>query len=293
MRSAMLVKDPEKARTLCRKTRAEGRRIGLVPTMGFFHEGHLSLMRKAKDARNYVVASLFVNPTQFGPEEDLDRYPRDLARDQALAVREGVDLLFAPDREQIYPEGYRTHVEVEEFSTLLCGVQRPTHFKGVTTIVAKLLNIVEPDFLFLGRKDAQQAIILTKMIQDLNFPCEVVVCPTVREADGLAMSSRNEYLSSAERREARALYLALRRVCELVVAGERSTRIVVHEMQQELNHWPLVKPEYVAVVDATDLHPVEELGGKVLLALAARVGPSRLIDNAVLTVSSDGVRVEL
>jgi pantoate--beta-alanine ligase len=289
----MLVKDPEKVRTLCRETRAQGRRIGLVPTMGFFHEGHLSLMRKAKDSGNYVVTSLFVNPPQFGPEEDLNRYPQDLARDQALAAKEGVDLLFVPDRQQIYPDWYRTYVEVEELGVLLCGVQRPTHFKGVTTIVAKLLNIVEPDFLFLGRKDAQQAIILSRMIEDLNFPCEVVVCPTVREADGLAMSSRNEYLSPAERREARGLYLALSRVCKLVVAGERSTRTVVHEMRQELSRWPLVKPEYVAAVDATNLRPTEKLQGKVLLALAACVGPSRLIDNAVLTVSSEGVRVEL
>lgn len=289
----MRVENPHVARALCREARAKGLRVAFVPTMGSFHEGHLSLMRSARASGTYVVVSIFVNPTQFGAGEDLDGYPRDAARDEQLARQEGVDLLFAPDTAAVYPEGYLTYVEVEGLSRLLCGASRPTHFRGVTTIVAKLLNMIEPDLLFLGRKDAQQAVILRRMVEDLNFPCEVIVCPTVREPDGLAMSSRNAYLSGEERRQALALSQSLGRACDLVVAGERSLSIILGAIRDELARQPLVKAEYVSAVDMVTLQPVAELQGEVLVALAARVGRARLIDNAVVRIHDGQVDVEL
>ncbi len=271
----------------------EGLQVAFVPTMGFFHEGHLSLMRTARVEGSYVVVSVFVNPTQFGVGEDLAHYPRDAARDEELARQEGVDLLFMPDAGSMYPEGYRTYVEVEGMSALLCGRSRPTHFRGVATVVAKLLNIVEPDLLFLGRKDAQQAVLLRRMVEDLDFPCEVVVCPTVREADGLAMSSRNTYLSPEERRQALSLSRSLRRACDLVLAGERSALTLVSSIREELQRWPLVQEDYVAAVDMHSLQPLSTLKDEALIAVAARVGSARLIDNAVLKFKDRGVEVEL
>ncbi len=289
----MRIEDPQVARALCREARAKGLRVAFVPTMGYFHEGHLSLMRSARAGGAYLVVSIFVNPIQFGAGEDFDRYPRDEARDEQLARQEGVDLLFVPEVAAVYPEGYRTYVEVEGLSRLLCGVSRPTHFRGVTTVVAKLLNMIEPDLLFLGRKDAQQAVILGRMVEDLNFPCEVIVCPTVREPDGLAMSSRNAYLSGEERRQALSLFQSLGRACELVVAGERSVSTVLAVIREELAPQPLVNVEYVTAVDMLTLQPLRELQGEVLIALAAAVGRARLIDNAVVRIRDGQVSAEL
>ena len=285
--------DPQEVRTRSREARARGLAIAFVPTMGYFHEGHLSLIRHARATAEFVVVSIFVNPTQFGEGEDLNRYPTDLDRDERLALREGVDLLFVPEADSMYPAGYCTRVLTEGLGGVLCGAARPTHFAGVTTVVAKLLNIVEPDALVLGRKDAQQAIILRRMVEDLNFPCEVVVCPTVREPDGLAMSSRNGYLGPEEREQAKALYLGLARAKQLVLHGERSAPALIAEIRNELEHWPLVDPEYVVAVETNGLEPVESISGEVLLALAARVGPARLIDNAWMTVGPGGANVEL
>jgi len=267
--------------------RREGKRIGLVPTMGYFHEGHLSLMRAARRDCDVVVVSLFVNPTQFGPNEDLDAYPRDEDRDAELAALEGVDLLWMPDGEQMYPDGFATAVEV---ANSLTGVlegdpehRGPSHFRGVTTVVAKLFNAVQPDVAYFGRKDAQQAVVIDRMVRDLDFPVEIVVLPTIREEDGLAMSSRNAYLTPAERERAAALSRALRAAEEAARAGETSTDALVEVTRAELSNSG-IEPEYVEARSAEDLSPMAELNGRpVLVAVAARVGRARLIDNVLIT----------
>jgi pantoate--beta-alanine ligase len=261
--------------------RRAGRRVGLVPTMGFFHEGHLSLMRRARAENDVVVVSLFVNPAQFGPNEDFDAYPRDEQRDAALARNEGVDLLFAPPVEEVYPAGFATHVDVELLSDDLCGAHRPGHFRGVTTVVAKLFNMVQPDVAYFGQKDAQQAIVIRRMARDLDFPVDVVVCPTVREPDGLAMSSRNVYLSTEERERALGLSRALRAAEGAVAAGTRDAAAVLAAARAELDARG-VEPEYLELRSAEDLLPVESVNGSTLLAVAARVGRARLIDNTLL-----------
>jgi pantoate--beta-alanine ligase len=267
--------------------RREGRRIGLVPTMGYFHGGHLSLMRQARKDCDVVVVSLFVNPTQFGAGEDLDAYPRDEDRDAALAEREGVDLLWTPDAEEMYPEGFATAVEVDESLTgVMEGDPRqrgPSHFRGVTTVVAKLFNSVQPDVAYFGRKDAQQAVVIERMTRDLDFPVEIEVLPTVREEDGLAMSSRNAYLAGDERERAVALSRALHAAEEAAERGERSVHALVAAVRAELRNSG-IEPEYVEARDAEDLSPLADLNGRPLLvALAARVGRARLIDNVIIT----------
>jgi pantoate--beta-alanine ligase len=267
--------------------RREARRIGLVPTMGYFHEGHLSLMRAARRDCDVVVVSLFVNPTQFGPNEDLDAYPRDEDRDAKLAALEGVDVLWMPDAEQMYPDGFATAVEV---ANSLTGVlegdsshRGPSHFRGVTTVVAKLFNTVQPDVAYFGRKDAQQAVVIERMVHDLDFPVEIVVLPTVREDDGLALSSRNAYLTPSERERAAALSRALGAAEEAARAGETSTEAIVEAARTELSNSG-IEPEYVEARSAEDLSPIAELNGRpVLVAVAARVGRARLIDNVVIT----------
>ena len=267
--------------------RREGKRIGLVPTMGYFHDGHLSLMRGAREDCDVVVVSLFVNPTQFGPGEDLDAYPRDEDRDAELAALEGVDLLWMPDGEEIYPEGFATSVEV---ANTLTGVlegdpeQRgPSHFRGVTTVVAKLFNSVQPDVAYFGRKDAQQALVIERMTQDLDFPIEIAVLPTVREEDGLALSSRNAYLTAEQREQAAAISRALRAAEEAARGGETSVDALVEATRRELRNSG-IEPEYVEARAAEDLSPVAELNGRpVLVAVAARVGRARLIDNVLIT----------
>ncbi|HKH41658.1 MAG TPA: pantoate--beta-alanine ligase [Solirubrobacterales bacterium] len=266
--------------------RRRGGRIGLVPTMGYFHEGHFSLMRRARQACEIVVVSLFVNPAQFGPGEDLEAYPRDEERDAELAAREGVDILWIPDAEQMYPEGFATAVEV---GGALTGVlegdpeQRgPSHFSGVTTVVAKLFNSVQPDVAYFGRKDAQQAVVIQRMVRDLDFPVRVEVLPTIREEDGLALSSRNAYLGPEDRERAAAISRALRAAERAAAQGENSTAALVEVARAELRNAG-IEPEYVEARSAEDLSPIAELNGRpVLMAVAARVGRARLIDNVVI-----------
>ncbi len=263
--------------------RREERSIGLVPTMGFLHEGHLSLLRAARAQCDLVVMSLFVNPAQFGPGEDLDRYPRDEARDHELAEGAGVDLIYAPSVEEVYPAGFATHVEVEGLTDVLCGDPRRRgreHFRGVTTVVAKLLNAVQPDVAYFGQKDAQQAIVIRRMVADLDFPVGIEVRPTVREPDGLALSSRNAYLDDEQRRRAAAIPRSLRTARK--AAAEGSLAAAVERARSGLQAAG-IDPEYLEARDASDLAPVAELNGRpVLLAVAAQVGPARLIDNVLI-----------
>jgi pantoate--beta-alanine ligase len=271
--------------------RREGKRIGLVPTMGYFHDGHLSLMRGARQDCDIVVVSLFVNPTQFGPGEDLDSYPRDEDRDAELAALEGVDLLWTPDTDQMYPEGFATSVEV---ANSLAGVlegdperRGPSHFRGVTTVVAKLFNSVQPDVAYFGRKDAQQALVIERMTKDLDFPVEISVLPTVREEDGLALSSRNAYLTADQREQAAAISRALGAAEQAARAGETSTDALVETARNELRNSG-IEPEYVEARAAGDLSPIAELNGRpVLVAVAARVGKARLIDNVLINPKTE------
>lgn len=260
-----------------------GRTIGLVPTMGYLHEGHLALLRAAREQCDVVVMSLFVNPAQFGPGEDLDRYPRDERRDAALAEEAGVDLVYAPAADDVYPPGYATYVEVEGLTKVLCGApdrRGPGHFRGVATIVAKLLNTVQPDVAYFGQKDAQQAIVIRRMVRDLDFPVRIEVLPTVREDDGLAMSSRNAYLDPADRERAAALPRALRAARESARAGSLAAGL---ERARAQLREAGVEPEYLEARHADDLSPVAELNGRpVLVAVAARVGGARLIDNVLI-----------
>jgi pantoate--beta-alanine ligase len=258
--------------------------VGLVPTMGAFHEGHLSLMSAARADCATVVVSLFVNPAQFGPSEDLAGYPRDEKRDAALAAEQGVDVLFAPHADEVYPSGFATTVEVAGLTDVLCGDPRSRgreHFRGVTTVVTKLFNMAQPDVAYFGQKDAQQAIVIRKLVRDLDMPVRIEVRPTVREPDGLAMSSRNAYLDAAARRRALALSRALRAADAEVAAGNRDAATVLAAARRELDAGG-VEPEYVELRSADDLSPAERVNGRTLLAVAARVGRARLIDNAVL-----------
>lgn len=265
-----------------RETRSTGRTLGLVPTMGAIHAGHLSLVKTAREECDVVAASIFVNPLQFGPNEDFARYPRTFEEDVKLLEQGNVDLLFAPAKEEMYPAGAVTRVEVNGISDRLDGIARPGHFLGVATIVAKLFNIVGPDAAYFGQKDAAQVAVLRAMVRDLNFPLRMAVCPTVREADGLAMSSRNRYLSSAEREQARALIRALCKARTLADSGETSAAALQSAMQASLAHEPGVDLEYAEVVNPETLEPLLDVQHGALLAVAARVGSTRLIDNLLL-----------
>lgn len=262
--------------------RLAGRTIGLVPTMGFFHDGHLALMRRAKTAVDLVVVSLFVNPIQFAPEEDLARYPRDPERDRVLAEAAGVDVLFMPTEGEMYPIPPRTRVTVGGLTENLCGLSRPGHFDGVCTVVAKLFNIVQPDLAVFGSKDFQQLAVVRRMAGDLNFNLEIIAHPIVREADGLAMSSRNSYLSPAERVTARCLYQAILRAREQVAAGETDAENLRRRAAQFISGHENTAIEYIAIVDAGSLENQPRVGPESLLALAVRIGATRLIDNAFL-----------
>src|SRR5215218_8141431 len=264
--------------------RRAGRTIGLVPTMGAFHPGHVSLMERAKRETDVVVVSLFVNPTQFGAGEDLAAYPRDEARDAEIAAAAGVDVLFAPSVDEVYPDGFQTTVAVGALAAPLEGAQRPGHFDGVATVVVKLLNMVGPDVAFFGQKDAQQALIVRRVVRDLDIPARIEVCPTVREPDGLAMSSRNAYLAPADRERAVALRRALDAAEQAVAAGERDAGAVAAAAHTAMEPFG-VEPEYLALVASESLQPVEQIDGEILVALAARVGPARLIDNTLITAN--------
>lgn len=279
-----IVTSPREMTRLVKERRSRGEMVGLVPTMGFFHPGHVSLMRAAREENDFVVVSLFVNPTQFGPREDFHDYPRDLPRDVEIATQAGVDCIFHPRVEDMYPQPYLTYVEVEEITSGLCGAARPGHFRGVATVVTKLFHIIPAHRAYFGLKDAQQVRVIQKMVEDLNFDIEIVVCPTVREEDGLAMSSRNIYLQPEERKAATVLYRSLRLAEEMVRGGEREARAVISAVRELLDAEPLVEPEYVEVVNWHLLQPVERLQGEVLVALAARVGRARLIDNVLLKI---------
>jgi pantoate--beta-alanine ligase len=274
----------DSARAACRTARAVARRIGLVPTMGALHEGHLSLVRIAKAQSDFVVVSLFVNPLQFGPKEDLAKYPRTLERDREMLEREGVDLLFTPTATGMYPTPALTYVNVEGLSDRLDGGSRPGHFRGVTTVVSKLFHIVEPDLAVFGQKDAAQVAIIQRMVRDLNFPVEIVVAPIVREPDGLAMSSRNAYLDAQQRRQALVLSRSLQRVQEAFQRGERSAAKLVAAGLEVFREEPAVRVDYLSVVDPESLDPITTLTSGALVAVAAYVGTTRLIDNLVVEV---------
>jgi len=264
------------------EARSKGKTIGFVPTMGYLHEGHLSLIRQAKKECDLTILSIFVNPTQFGPAEDYKKYPRALGRDKAIARGLGVDTIFLPATDKMYPHGFSSYVNVERFSEVLCGRSRPGHFRGVATVVIKLFNIVQPDIAYFGQKDAQQAVIIMRFVKDLNMGIKVRVLPVIREKDGLALSSRNKYLSGRERKDALVLYSALREARRKLMAGERSTKRIISAIKRMIEEKKSAKIDYVSVVDAERLTEIKMISGKVLIALAVRIGKTRLIDNIVV-----------
>ncbi|MGA9117408.1 MAG: pantoate--beta-alanine ligase [Bacteroidota bacterium] len=281
-----VLRDPAALRRLSEELRTAGRRIGLVPTMGCLHEGHLSLIRAAAERTDYVITTLFVNPAQFGPSEDYTRYPRDEARDAALALQAGTRYLFAPPVEAVYPGGFRTAVEVEGLDAVLEGRSRPGHFRGVATVVAKLFNMARPHLAVFGQKDAQQALLIRRMAADLDFGIEILIMPTVREPDGLAMSSRNVYLTPQERREAPVLYRALTSGMEKITRGERDCGRIIGEIREMIRGSSTSEVDYISVADAATLDEKALLvqGEKVLISLAVRFPSARLIDNVVVRV---------
>jgi len=276
-----LVRRVDQAKRIAENVRKKGHTIGLVPTMGFLHEGHLSLVRMARKRCDHLIVSIFVNPTQFGPNEDLRRYPRNLKKDLRLLRKEGVDLVFNPSAKAMYPEGFKTYVEVTDWSKLLCGVSRPIHFRGVTTVVLKLFNILRPDLAVFGRKDYQQAVIIKKMAKDLNLNVRILTGRIVREPDGLAMSSRNMYLSKAHRNNAVVLYESLKWLRQAYVKGLRDTKLAENKMAMMIKK-KKGKIDYIAIVDKNTLEPVRKLRKGTLVALAVFFGRTRLIDNTVL-----------
>ena len=268
--------------SVSKRLRADGQAIGFVPTMGALHEGHLILVRKARKENDVVVVSIFVNPIQFGPKEDYRRYPRNLRQDTRLCSKEGADIIFYPQAKDIYPQGYKTYVDVEDLSKVLCGKFRPGHFSGVATVVTKLFNIVNPDIAYFGQKDAQQAIIIQRMAKDLNMPIKIKVMPTVREKDGLALSSRNAYLSKSERKDAAVLYQALNLARDLIKQGNKNSFSIIRKMKQLINKKKSVKIQYISILDLKDLKTLVRIKGKVLVVLAVWLGKTRLIDNLIV-----------
>ena len=281
----LIFKTIAEAQSACAQLRGEGRILGLVPTMGALHEGHLSLVRAAKAECDIAAVSIFVNPTQFGPNEDFSKYPRTFEQDCALLEREGVDLIFAPTVDDMYPAGASTFVLVEGVSDRLDGASRPGHFRGVTTVVSKLFHIVCPHKAFFGQKDAAQVAVLRKMVRDLNCPLQLVVCPIVREPDGLAMSSRNRYLSEKERQQALVLQRALGEVDKRAAAGEKKSSTLIEAARRVFASEPDVRIDYVAIVDPDTLVDISDVRGGALVAVAAFVGTTRLIDNLVIAAS--------
>lgn len=277
-----LIKEISQMRDYSKKIKGT-RIIGFVPTMGSLHEGHLSLIRKARQECEEVVVSIFVNPAQFGKKEDYQRYPRDLSGDMRLSEKEGVGVIFAPSGEEMYPQGYSTFVEIEgSLSSILEGASRPGHFKGVATILVKLFNIINPDYSYFGEKDYQQALVVKKLVKDLNLDTRVIALPTIREKDGLALSSRNSYLNKKERKAAAVLYKALKRAKEWVGEGQKDPLALATEMRDLIEDEPLAKIDYVAVVNPKTLEKVEKIEGEVLALLAVNIGGTRLIDNSLL-----------
>ena len=272
----------ESVRSLVGAAREQDRRIGLVPTMGALHVGHVSLIEAAVRNGDFVVVSIFVNPAQFGPGEDFEQYPRPLEADLEMCRKAGVDVVFAPTPAQMYPSEHQTCVTVEKLTELLCGRNRPGHFRGVTTVCAKLFHIVAPDVAYFGQKDGQQAIVIRRMVADLNMPLEIVVCPTVRESSGLAVSSRNQYLSDQQKTDAAKIYESLQECRRMIEAGVTDTRQIISRMREMLLSVASIEIEYISIVDAHTLEDVEVLAGKVLVAVAVKIGPARLIDNILV-----------
>ena len=278
----IIAKTIDEARAQIRLWKAEGCTIGLCPTMGYLHEGHLSLMRASRRDNDKTVASVFVNPMQFGPAEDLAKYPRDLERDCALMDDEGVDMVFAPDPSEMYDDDFCSFVDMSVVSEGLCGKSRPVMFRGVCTVLTKLIHIISPDRMYMGKKDAQQLAVVRRMVRDLNFDLEVIGCPTVREEDGLAKSSRNSYLSPEERAAARVLSRALRMAQDAIAAGQTSSAAVIAIIKTKLVNEPLADIDYVEAVDGLSMQPVDTLREGDLVAIAVRIGTTRLIDNFIV-----------
>ena len=279
-----VIQSIDEIKAFVRSVRGQNKIIGFVPTMGYLHEGHLTLIREARNQTDFVVVSIFVNPLQFGVGEDYQEYPRDLRRDSSLAEAAGADVIFAPQVREMYPQGYSTFVDVEKLTDKLCGRSRPGHFKGVTTVVTKLFNIVQPDIAFFGQKDAQQAAVLQKMATDLNMNLTIQIRPTVREKDGLAMSSRNSYLNPEERAAALCLYRSLEAAKDLVDAGERNTGALKQKIEGLIGQEPLARIDYVEVLSFPELAETEYLKGSSLAAAAVFIGRTRLIDNIIVEV---------
>ena len=279
----MVINTKDELKRFIKNAHEEQKTIGFVPTMGFLHKGHLSLVKKAKEENQLVVVSIFVNPTQFGPTEDFETYPRDIQTDTRLAMEAGADVIFNPSTEEMYVPGSSTWVEVEgDITSVLCGASRPTHFRGVTTVVNMLFNIVEPDKAYFGQKDAQQAAVLTKMVQDLHMNVEIVVCPIVREADGVALSSRNIYLNEEEREQAAVLNRSLQLVQEAYWKGEKSVEVLTELIVSNINQMPLAEIDYVNIYAYPSLKTIAKVEEKAIAAVAVKFGKTRLIDNIIL-----------
>ena len=276
-----IILDPQKLNKIVKQVSAQTKSIGFVPTMGALHLGHLSLIKQARKDNQLVVVSIFVNPKQFGPQEDLKKYPRSLKNDFELCRKNGVDLIFLPTAKIMYAEGFSTSINVEGLSLRLCGASRPGHFGGVLTVVAKLLNIVAPHALYLGQKDAQQAVIIARMIKDLNFPVKVKIMPTIRQADGLALSSRNVYLNTKQKSEASVLFKSLSLAKFLLDAGQRDGPRIISRMRELISRKQQIKIEYISIVDLERLENIKRINQKCLVALAVKIGKTRLIDNAI------------
>jgi pantoate--beta-alanine ligase len=277
-----IIKTVKEMQAFSNRMRQEGKIVGFVPTMGYLHEGHLSLIRIAREKANVVVLSIYVNPTQFGPNEDLEKYPRDFKRDEALAKNECVDVLFYPSDHEMYPEGFLSSVSVRGITEVLCGASRPHHFQGVTTICAKLFHAVHPHFAVFGQKDYQQCVVIKKMVKDMDFNMEIIMGPIVRESDGLAMSSRNTYLSFRERSDALALQDALKLAENRVRQGERKTELLIREMTGLIESRENIRIDYVRIVHPDHLHDLEIIDDRAVVALAVFAGKTRLIDNTIL-----------
>ncbi|MBL7156953.1 MAG: pantoate--beta-alanine ligase [Candidatus Omnitrophica bacterium] len=279
-----IIREINKMKTYARIMRKENKLIGFVPTMGYFHEGHLGLIKTARKQSDIVITSIFVNPIQFGPKEDFKKYPHDTKRDEELAKTCGVDVIFYPRKKDMYPDGFSTYVNVEGLTGNLCGKSRPSHFRGVTTVVMKLFEIIKPDIAYFGQKDAQQVFVIKKMVEDLNMDITMKIMPIAREEDGLAMSSRNVYLTKDERKDATLLCKALKMAEELINCGERNPKKIIKRMRNLILESQSARIDYISIVDTKSLKEVDTLRDEVLIALAAFIGKTRLIDNAILNV---------
>ena len=280
-----VIQSIQNMQALTDELQSQGKTVGFVPTMGYFHEGHLSLMRLAAKKADVVVISIFVNPTQFGPGEDFEKYPRDFNRDTQLAEDNGVDMIFYPDQKEMYPEGFLTTVEVDKITRVLCGISRPHHFQGVTTVCAKLFNIVKPDFAVFGQKDFQQSVVIKRMVEDMNFDIDIITAPIIRESDGLAMSSRNTYLSDAERKDALSLNNSLFKAQDMVQKGEKSTEVLHNFIKNKISEKKHTRIDYISIVHPETLQPLDLIKDKALIALAVFVGKTRLIDNVLIEIN--------